>query len=178
MENLKIVEEKGIIKVYTTDEDIKVVNGRELWEGLGVKQDFSDWMKKNLENVDAVENTDYFRLPFKREANNATLLEYIIKLEIAKEICMISGISPRASKELRENSKKYRKYLIDVEKKYQKIKETLDTSKLSPDLQMFKKIFDTVAKQELEQNQLKQVLNETKEEIRGIRDVISLSPKN
>ncbi|MFN1845157.1 antA/AntB antirepressor family protein [Clostridioides difficile] len=178
MENLKIVEEKGIIKVYTTDEDIKVVNGRELWEGLGVKQDFSDWMKKNLENVDAVENTDYFRLPFKREANNATLLEYIIKLEIAKEICMIAGISPRASKELRENSKKYRKYLIDVEKKYQKIKETLDTSKLSPDLQMFKKIFDTVAKQELEQNQLKQVLNETKEEIRGIRDVISLSPKN
>ncbi|HFL2571630.1 TPA: antA/AntB antirepressor family protein [Clostridioides difficile] len=178
MEDLKIVEEKGIIKIYTTDEDVKVVNGRELWEGLGVKQQFSDWIETNLRNVDADKNEFYLLKGKTSKQGGRPTDEYIIKLEIAKEICMIAGISPRASKELRENSKKYRKYLIEVEKKYQKIKETLDTSKLSLDLQMFKRIFDTVAKQELEQNQLKQVLKETKEEIQGIREVISLSPKN
>ncbi|MDM9913778.1 antA/AntB antirepressor family protein [Clostridioides difficile] len=48
MNDLKLIENEGIIKVYTTDEDIKVVDGRELWEGLGVKQQFSDWIETNL----------------------------------------------------------------------------------------------------------------------------------
>lgn len=116
MNDLKLIENEGIIKVYTTDEDIKVVDGRELWEGLGVKQDFSDWIKTNLKSVDAIENKDYFTIPFKRERQ--ILIEYTLKLEIAKEICLVAGASPRANKELKRNSKNYRKYLIAVEEKY------------------------------------------------------------
>ncbi|HBE9815971.1 antA/AntB antirepressor family protein [Clostridioides difficile] len=116
MNDLKLIENEGLIKVYTTDEDIKVVDGRELWEGLGVKQDFSDWIKTNLKGVDAIENKDYFTIPFKRERQ--ILIEYTLKLEIAKEICLVAGASPRANKELKRNSKNYRKYLIEVEEKY------------------------------------------------------------
>ncbi|HBG0352928.1 antA/AntB antirepressor family protein [Clostridioides difficile] len=116
MNNLKLIENEGLIKVYTTDEDIKVVDGRELWEGLSVKQDFSDWIKSNLKSVDAIENKDYFTIPFKRERQ--ILIEYTLKLEIAKEICLVAGASPRANKELKRNSKNYRKYLIEVEEKY------------------------------------------------------------
>lgn len=116
MNDLKLIENEGLIKVYTTDEDIKVVNGRELWEGLSVKQDFSDWIKSNLKSVDAIENKDYFTIPFKRERQ--ILIEYTLKLEIAKEICLVAGASPRANKELKRNSKNYRKYLISVEEKY------------------------------------------------------------
>ncbi|HBF7766710.1 TPA: antA/AntB antirepressor family protein [Clostridioides difficile] len=116
MNDLKLIENEGLIKVYTTDEDIKVVDGRELWEGLGVKQDFSDWIKTNLKSVDAIENKDYFTIPFKRERQ--ILIEYTLKLEIAKEICLVAGASPRANKELKRNSKNYRKYLIAVEEKY------------------------------------------------------------
>ncbi|HBG1633676.1 antA/AntB antirepressor family protein [Clostridioides difficile] len=116
MDDLKLIENEGIIKVYITDEDIKVVDGRELWEGLGVKQDFSDWIKTNLKSVDAIENKDYFTTPFKRERQ--ILIEYTLKLEIAKEICLVAGASPRANKELKRNSKNYRKYLIAVEEKY------------------------------------------------------------
>ncbi|MBY2561071.1 antA/AntB antirepressor family protein, partial [Clostridioides difficile] len=116
MDDLKLIENEGIIKVYITDEDIKVVDGRELWEGLGVKQDFSDWIKTNLKSVDAIENKDYFTIPFKRERQ--ILIEYTLKLEIAKEICLVAGASPRANKELKRNSKNYRKYLIAVEEKY------------------------------------------------------------
>lgn len=119
MNDLKLIENEGIIKVYTTDEDIKVVNGRELWEGLEVEKDFSDWIKSNLENVDAVEGIDFSTLKGKTsEQGGRPSIEYILNLEIAKEICLVAGASPRANKELKRNSKNYRKYLIAVEEKY------------------------------------------------------------
>ncbi|MDU1033134.1 ORF6N domain-containing protein [Clostridium sp.] len=73
----------------------------------------------------------------------------------------------------------------DLEENYFNPKEKvqdLDTSELSPELQMFKQIFDTVAKQELENKQIKayiertnEKVEQTKEEIQGIRDVVSIN---
>ncbi|MCK3757152.1 antA/AntB antirepressor family protein, partial [Clostridioides difficile] len=105
MNNLKLIENEGLIKVYTTDEDIKVVNGRELWEGLGVKQQFSDWIETNLKNVDANKNEFYILKGKTSKQGGRPTDEYIIKLEIAKEICLVAGASPRANKELKRNSK-------------------------------------------------------------------------
>lgn len=118
MKNLKVVENvEEFIPIYETDTGEKVVNGRELHQGLGVKKDFTDWIKQQLNSVDATEK-DYFRFPFKREGNNATVHEYILKLEIAKEICLVAGTSPRANETLKQKSKAYRKYLIQFEEKY------------------------------------------------------------
>lgn len=120
--NMTIIESnENFIPVYETEKNIKVVSGKDLHKGLKVQQDFSDWIKKQLENVDAIENVDYFRFPFKREGNNATLIEYSLKLDIAKEICMVVGVAPRTNKETRELSKQFRKYFIEVEKKYVKL---------------------------------------------------------
>ncbi|WP_394869622.1 antA/AntB antirepressor family protein [Clostridioides difficile] len=131
MNDLKLIENEGIIKVYTTDEDIKVVNGRELWEGLEVEKDFSDWIKSNLENVDAVEGIDFSTLKGKTsEQGGRPSIEYILNLEIAKEICLVAGASPRANKELKRNSKNYRKYLIAVEEKY-KVSNNLTKTQLN-----------------------------------------------
>jgi len=55
-------------------------------------------------------------------------------------------------------------------------KQQLDISKLSPELQMFKTLFDKVAAQELEQKKLQQVVSETKREVQAIRDVVALNP--
>ncbi len=66
----------------------------------------------------------------------------------------------------------------NLEETYFKVKENvqaLNTSELSPELQMFKQIFDTVAKQQLENKQIKAEIEETKEEIQGIRDITGLS---
>lgn len=118
MKNLKVIESvEEFIPIYETDTGEKVVNGRELHQGLGVKKDFTDWIKQQLNSVDATEK-DYFRFPFKREGNNATVHEYILKLEIAKEICLVAGASPRANETLKQKSKAYRKYLIQFEEKY------------------------------------------------------------
>lgn len=118
MNNLKVIENvEEFIPIYETDTGEKVVSGRELHQGLGVQKDFTDWIKQQLNSVDATEK-DYFRFPFKREGNNATIHEYILKLEIAKEICLVAGASPRANETLKQKSKAYRKYLIQFEEKY------------------------------------------------------------
>lgn len=59
---------------------------------------------------------DFIRFPFKREGNNATLIGYDLTVELAKEICMVAGVAPRANKETKELSKKARQYFIQVEK--------------------------------------------------------------
>ncbi|HBF5812325.1 phage antirepressor Ant [Clostridioides difficile] len=130
MNDLKLIENEGLIKVYTTDEDIKVVNGRELWEGLGVKQQFSDWIETNLKNVDANKNEFYILKGKTSKQGGRPTDEYIIKLEIAKEICLVAGASPRANKELKRNSKNYRKYLIAAEEKY-KVSNNLTKTQLN-----------------------------------------------
>lgn len=63
--------------------------------------------------------------------------------------------------------------------------QALNTSELSPELQMFKQIFDTVAKQQLENKQIKAEIRETKaeveeakEEIQGIRDIVAINSTN
>ena len=124
-ELIMIENDKNFIPVYKTDKDTKVVKGRELHKGLCVKKDFTDWIKNQLEIVDAIENTDFSRFPFKREGNNATLYEYILKLETAKEICLVAGASNRANSELKRKSKEYRRYLINVEEKYKELQNQL-----------------------------------------------------
>lgn len=113
MNELKVIE-NNLIKVYQTDKGEYVVDGRELWKGLGSKQDFSTWVKKRLNECDAIENDDYFRFHKKVEANNANMIEYIIKLDIAKEMAML---------ERNETGKQYRRYFIEVEKKYKNEKQ-------------------------------------------------------
>ncbi|WP_295149396.1 antA/AntB antirepressor family protein [uncultured Campylobacter sp.] len=87
--------------------EINSVNARELHEVLESKQDFSTWIKKRLDEVDAVENVDFICFHKKMEANNATMIEYILSTDIAKEIAML---------ERNEVGKKVRRYFIEFEK--------------------------------------------------------------
>lgn len=146
--DMTIIENnKNFIPVYETEKGAKIVSGKDLHKGLKVQQDFSDWIKKQLENVDAIENVDYFRFPFKREGNNATLIEYSLKLDIAKEICMVVGVAPRTNKETRELSKQFRKYFIELEKKYVKLinnTNSINITSLLKEIQELKKDMKTL----------------------------------
>ena len=106
MEDLKIIENE-MVPVYETDKGIKVVNGRELHKVLGSKQDFSTWVKKRLSDCEAEENEDFERFHRKMEANNATLIDYLIRLDTAKEMAML---------ERNEKGKQVRRYFIEVER--------------------------------------------------------------
>jgi len=56
--------------------------------------------------------------------------------------------------------------------------QTLNTSELSPELQMFNQMFKAIANSELEQKKLKAAVEETKEELQGIRDIVAINTTN
>lgn len=121
---IMIENDKNFIPVYKTDKNIKVVKGRELHKGLSVQKAFSTWIKSQLEYIDAIENKDFF--PLKEESKGGRpSIDYILKLETAKEICLVAGASNRANPELKKKSKEYRRYLINVEEKYKELQNQL-----------------------------------------------------
>jgi len=89
MNNLKLIE-TGLIKVYETDKGEKVVNARELHDGLDSKTKYNDWITRRLLDIDAIENEDYIVL-LKNEQNlkgGRPTKEYILKLDTAKEVAI------------------------------------------------------------------------------------------
>jgi anti-repressor protein len=108
----------SLIPIYKGKHGNQLVNARELHEFLKVHQDFSDWIKKQLEVIESTENVDFARFPFKREQVSGvkTSIEYILTLDTAKEVCMIAGVAPRTNEETKKLSKQARQYFIEVEK--------------------------------------------------------------
>ena len=68
---------------------VETVSARELHEFLESRQDFSTWIKNRIADYDFVENQDFVRFHKKMEANNATLIDYYITLDMAKELSMV-----------------------------------------------------------------------------------------
>lgn len=108
-----------LIKIEVKDGQ-KLVSARELHEKLKVQKDFSDWIKNQLESIDAVEGIEFTSLKGKTSYNGGRpSVEYILTLETAKEICMVVGVSPRTNTETKALSKKIRRYFIECEKQLQ-----------------------------------------------------------
>ena len=87
---------------------VETVSARELHEFLESKQDFSTWIKNRIEKYEFVENQDFVRFHKKMEANNATMIDYYITLDMAKELAMVEN---------NDKGKQARKYFIECEKK-------------------------------------------------------------
>ena len=100
---------------------VETVSARELHEFLESKQDFSTWIKNRIADYDFVENQDFVRFHKKMEANNATLIDYYITLDMAKELSMV---------ERNEKGKQARKYFIECEKQLNAQQSQLPTTYL------------------------------------------------
>ena len=101
-----------------------LVNARDLHGFLGVKRDFSTWIKDRIEKYDFSENEDYtvlkydylgnilsIRLPKSGESDtqNVSRIEYALTLDMAKELSMIEN---------NDKGRMARKYFIEVENRY------------------------------------------------------------
>ncbi len=95
------------------NQKINAVSARELHEFLEVNTKFSDWIKSRIEKYEFIEEQDYIRLSKKMEGNNATIIEYFISLNMAKELSMVEN---------NEKGKDARKYFIECERQLQKPK--------------------------------------------------------
>ena len=99
-----------LIKV-TNDHGELLVSARELHEGLGIGKDFSSWIK-DIFKYGFEENADYVVFTEKGEKGGRPRIEYSLKLDMAKEICMLQR---------NEKGRQYRKYLIECEKKLKEL---------------------------------------------------------
>ena len=168
--NMTMVDNE-IVRVYETDKGEKIVDGRELHGVLESKQDFSTWIKKRIFESDAVADKDFSRFHKKMEANNATSIEYYLKLDIAKEIAML---------ERNEIGKKVRKHFIEIENRYKR--QIIDRTQLSPQTQLMLAMSESIAKTELEQKRqaeqlqkLEDKTNKQTEVLQNVKDTFSNS---
>ena len=112
----KTPKQTGLDKMLVKLADRKgnsLVDARELHKVLQIKQDFSNWVKKQLEMVDAVEDKD-FSLLKEKSSGGRPQINYVLTIKIAGEIAMVAGIAPNANPETRKASKIVRQYFTEV----------------------------------------------------------------
>ncbi|HID0768181.1 TPA: antA/AntB antirepressor family protein [Clostridium botulinum] len=103
------------------EENENWTNVRILHNELGVKRDFSDWIKQQIEDLELEKGKEFTLSKGKTSSVNGgrPSSEYLITIEIAKEIAMVAGAKGgRTGKELKERSKIARKYFIYIEKAF------------------------------------------------------------
>lgn len=103
--------ENNLIPLFEStinEESVQTVNARQLHGFLESRQDFSTWIKSRIDQYSFVENQDFIRLHRKMEANNATVIDYYIAIDMAKELSMV---------ERNEKGKEARRYFIECEKR-------------------------------------------------------------
>jgi len=94
-----------LIKVNFNN-DKQTVSARELHEKLGIRERFSAWFERCQKTLNLVEGNDYCRTTYTNN-NNQEFNDYVLPIDIAKHICMLSG---------GENAYAIRQYFIEIEK--------------------------------------------------------------
>jgi len=149
-----------LIPVYETDKGERVVIGRELHEFLEVSSKFADWIKNRIAKYGFEEDQDYTTISNNLE-NGGRSIDYILKLDIAKEIAMV---------ESNEQGSNARKYFIEVEKRFKQ--KDIDTTGLSPQLQMFKQLWDGLAQKEIADARRDKDIKVLQESVTTIKETI------
>ena len=108
-----------LIRITTGGQGSPVVSARELYGFLGVRKDFSNWIKHRIHKYGLVEKQDYVVYAQLGENPNGgrPQVDYILTLDAAKELAMVEGNA---------RGKQARQYFIEAEKKLRQL--TVDHS--------------------------------------------------
>lgn len=104
-----------LIKVEMKD-NAQVVSARELHKGLEIKTRFNEWVKQNFKEFE--NNQDFMTAVTTANMPNGgvkQINDYILTIDMAKQLCLMSRT---------KKGRKYRKYLISVEKAYKEQQAT------------------------------------------------------
>jgi anti-repressor protein len=135
-----------LLPVYETDSGEKVVNGRDLHEFLAVSSKFADWIKNRITRYGFEEDSDYAAVSKVLETGGRTL-EYILKLDMAKELCMVEN---------NEQGSRARKYFIEVDKRFRR--QIVDVGQLSPELRLARQTLEILERQQIEQAEVRRLV--------------------
>ena len=104
-ENLKVIEGE-IVPIYENNTGERLINARELKEIVSNRRDFSDWISRNIDKNELIENQDYYieNNSLKITKNiKANKIEYFFTKEAAKKILLSqrkSKLSEKIKKQL------------------------------------------------------------------------------
>lgn len=144
-----------------------MTTARKLYEFLELdKSHYSRWSKSNItDNQFAEENIDYWVLAIdgERDFNPNPTLDFKLTAHFAKKLSM-KGNGERAEEA--------REYFTTLEEKVKQ--KAIDLSQLSPELQMFQKIFNSVAEQQLEQKRQAEQIEKVEQRVESIREIVAL----
>lgn len=121
------------------DENNTWVDLEILYKQLGVKKDFTSWVKQTFDIINVDKNEYELAYIFVGERKNVKKSIYSVKLSLAKEIAMMAGArGGHTSVELKENSKIARRYFILMERIVKDNKEWLEIR--DPEKEEYKKM--------------------------------------
>lgn len=119
-----------LIKIEMNENQEIIVSARELHKGLEVESRYNDWFKRMLK-YGFEENLDYIAITQKKvtaQGNETTYIDHVIKLDMAKEICMLQR---------NDKGREFRKYFIECEKRLKEQQLPQLTRKEELQLQLF-----------------------------------------
>ena len=107
---------KALVPIQKNDKGEQLVNARDLHQFLEIGKDFSNWIKGQIKRGSLIENKDYVKLALKGDLSytKQTLIEYLLPIETAKYISMMS---------FTKKGTQARWYFVEVEKELKKIKQ-------------------------------------------------------
>ena len=88
---------KELIKIEINKNNEQLVSAKELHEFLEVKSKFADWIKNRIEKYGFEENQDFVTVS-KNLENGGREIDYILKLDTAKELAMVENNEKRRKK--------------------------------------------------------------------------------
>ena len=137
------LENKSLIKIETNENNEPVVNGRDLYEALEVKADYTHWIERMIEygfnrNVDYLEISE--KVDSQKRQRTYEQTNHILKLDMAKEIAMLQR---------NEKGKEVRQYFIEVEKEFNSPEKVMARA-----LRIADKTINTLKLENAKQNQI------------------------
>ena len=146
--------------------EIAEIHGREL---KAINQNINNNISRFKFGIDLLDlKNGHFELPLQELGLTNR------NISISKNIYLLSERGYSKLLKILEDDFAWEQYEKLVDGYFNMRGQALNTSELSPELQMFNKMFQALANNELEQKRLKAEIEETKEEIQGIRDVVTL----
>ena len=169
--------ENELIKIITNEEGKRLVSARELHEFLEISSNFSTWFKRMCDygfekDIDFTElwsdskngnAVKYLGSPQKMSANGYEL-DYIITIEMAKELSMIQRT---------DKGRQARRYFIECENKLKEI---------SPKVLLLEKIYNggqegIIASKKLTELEIKEAVKPLEEKIEKDKPLVELAKK-
>ncbi|GED14844.1 antA/AntB antirepressor family protein [Aneurinibacillus migulanus] len=114
MSNLRVIANE-LIPVYATEDNQRLINGRELHGFLGVEDKFSQWIQRRIEKYGFEAGEDFFTIPGKSQGGRPSV-EYLLTMDTAKEISMVEN---------NERGRQVRKYFIEMERRAKEVKNNV-----------------------------------------------------